>query len=806
MKKYQPKDFEQKWQQKWRDTKIFSPDIRNATKPFYALMMFPYPSAEGLHVGNMYPFTAVDIIARYKRMNGFDVFVPIGLDAFGIHSENYALKVNKNPMELTDITGKHYYDQLTMIGNSFDWTKTLETHKSEYYKWTQWIFIQMYKAGLAVQKEATVNWCPSCLTVLADEQVISGKCERCSTEVVQKELKQWFFRITEFADQLLTNLESEAWSDRIRLIQKNWIGKKSGINITYQIEGSLDEVVCFTTRPDTNFGATFIVLGPEHPLIQKITQKEQFEQVEKYIKDSLKKTEQERIESGRIKTGAFTGSYAINNLNGDKLPIWVSDFVLGNFGTGAVVGVPGHDIRDFEFAKQFGLSIKRVVVGKDGDKSDITQVEQVQEEEGVMINSRFLDGLDIHQATEKIMDYLEEKGWGKRITTYHLRDWLISRQRYWGPPIPMIYCDKCGVVPVPEADLPVILPETNNFRPTGTGKSPLASIESFVNVKCPNCGVDAKRETDVSDNFLDSAWYFFRYPSVGSKDAVFDPEITKKWLPVDLYMGGFEHALLHLMYTRFITMVFKKLGLIDFEEPFKRFIDNGHILSEGMKMSKSKGNVVNPDDYIKEYGADTLRMYLMFLAPITDGGDFRKEAVTGIYKFLQRVWKMIVELPEEAETTTVEKQAISKATKAINEDLESAKRFNTAISELMQLLNAITKQGSASKETKKTFLTLLAPFAPHITEELWEMMGEEYSIHTQKWPTVDEQYLTDAQFNLVIQINGKVRENILIDQALLNDQVEVEKIVLASAKLKKYLENAPKKTIYVPGKVLSILT
>lgn len=803
MKKYIPKDFEQKWQEKWKEDKTFTPNIENAQKPYYALMMFPYPSASGLHAGNMYPFTAVDIMARFYRMRGFDVFEPIGLDSFGIHTENYAIKIKEHPKKITEVTGKHFYEQLMSIGNSFDWTKTLETHDPKYYKWTQWVFVQMYKAGLAVQNEANVNWCPFDKTVLADEQVIAGKCERCGNEVEQRKLKQWFFKITDYADKLLKNLESDAWSERIKQIQKNWIGKKEGINIIYKIEDNEETVTVFTTRPDTNFGATFIVLGPEHPLIDKITKKEDLDEVKKYVEVATKKTEQERLEAGKSKTGVFTGSFAINNLNGAKLPIWVSDFVLGNVGTGAVVGVPGHDMRDFEFAKAFNLPIIRVVISKDGDKGEITKPEQVQEDEGIMINSEFLDGLDIHEATIKIMDYLEEKGWGKRVINYHLRDWLISRQRYWGPPIPIIYCDKCGIVPVPEEDLPVLLPETEDYIPTGTGRSPLASIESFVNTTCPNCGDKATRETDVSDNFLDSAWYFFRYPSVNRDDVVFDPKLIKKWLPVDLYMGGFEHALLHLMYTRFITMVFKDLGLIDFEEPFKKFIDNGHILSEGTKMSKSKGNVVNPDDYIKEYGADTLRMYLMFMAPITEGGDFRRDSIGGIYRFLQRVWQLTQSI-EQKSATKEENKILHQTIKAVSANIESGIHFNTAIARLMELLNFISRQGSADKETIKALLKLLAPFAPHITEELWEMIGEKDSIHLSEWPKVEEKYLEEDEFIIAIQINGKVRDQIKVGK--METEESIKQKALSSKKVQKFIDGIDvKKTIYVPGKILNLV-
>lgn len=788
MTKYQPKDLEKKWQEKWRETKIYTPDLKAAKKPFYALMMFPYPSAAGLHAGNFYPFTAIDISARFRRMQGYDVFEPIGLDAFGIHSENFALKTNTNPMELTEKTAKKFYEQLESTGNSFDWTRTLESHKPEYYKWTQWIFVRMFKEGLAVQKEASVNWCPSCLTVLADEQVIGGKCERCSTEVIQKKLKQWFFKITEYADTLLANLDSGIWSERIRQVQTNWIGRSEGVLVTF------GEVEVFTTRIDTVFGATFVVLSPEHPLVNTLTNKEQKQEVEGYIKAAKKKSELERQE-GKDKTGVFTGGYVKNPLTKKDIPVWVADYVLSGYGTGAIMAVPGHDIRDYEFAKKYKLEIKEVI------KSSKTELPYSGE--GILINSGDFNNLNSEVARKKISEYIAKHKLGSIKTQYHLRDWLISRQRYWGPPIPIIYCDKCGTVPVPEEDLPVILPKTDNFRPTGTGKSPLASIPEFVNTTCPKCGGPSTRETDVSDNFLDSAWYFYRYPSVGDNNQIFDPEITKKWLPVDLYMGGFEHALLHLMYTRFITLVFQRIGLVDFEEPFKKFIDNGHILSEGTKMSKSKGNVVNPDDYVNEYGADTLRMYLMFLAPITEGGDFRKEGVNGIYRFLQRIWNLVLS-ENKSEPSEEELKSLNRTIKAVEEDLSTYIHFNTAIARMMELLNVLSKQGGATLETKKTLLKLLAPFAPHITEELWERLGEEYSIHTSTWPKVDKKYLEDTLVNIAVTINGKVRGVIEVDKNL-PEKVALEK-GLALEKVAKFIGREKiKKTIYIPGKILNIL-
>ena len=757
MDKYNPAKIEKKWAKAWTEKGIYQPDLKKSRKPFYNLMMFPYPSAEGLHVGNVYAFTGADIYGRYQRMKGNAVFEPIGLDGFGIHSENYALKVGKNPVEQAKISEKNFYRQLKLIGNGFAWQNRLETYDPDYYQWTQWIFIQMFKAGLAYRKKAAVNFCPSCKTVLSDEQVIAGSCERCQSNVVKKDLAQWFFRITKYAERLLKNLEKIDWTEKVKIAQRNWIGKKEGINIKYQILNSKYQIKCFTTRPDTNFGATFVVLAPEHGLVEKLLASHPRGEIEKYVDQAKKKTTIERIAEGREKTGVFTGFYCLNQLTNQKMPLYISDFVLMDYGTGAVVGVPGHDLRDFEFAKKFKLPVIRVVVGSNGDKSPIIRIEQVQEEEGKMVNSEFLNGMDIHQATEAMMVYLEKKSWGKRVTTFRLRDWCISRQRYWGAPIPMIYCEKCakkalgekkempGWFPVSDSELPVLLPKVKNWRPEGEGKGPLDKIPEFYEVKCPRCGGKAKRETDVCDTFLDSAWYFLRYPSIDAEnpkseirnskwfdlahhpepvegqilnsndqnskhlgirnlklEIPWNPEITRSWLPVDMYIGGAEHSVLHLMYSRFLTMVFKDLGLIDFEEPFSSFRAHGLLISEGAKMSKSKGNVVIPDKYIKKYGADTLRMYLMFIGPFSQGGDFRDEGIIGIYRFLGKVWRLangqMVRWSDghkkEKNHSTMQpfshlNRLMHQTIKKVTEDIENLS-YNTAIAALMNYLNQLT--------------------------------------------------------------------------------------------------------------------
>ncbi len=1148
--KYDFKKIERKWQLKWDKEKLYQVDVKNSAKPFYNLMMFPYPSAEGLHVGNMYAFTGSDIYGRYQRLKGNDVFEPIGLDGFGIHSENFAIKNKIHPAKMALKTQKRFYEQLHMIGNAYDWPKTLETYDPEYYKWTQWLFLQMYKKGLAYKKKAAVNWCPSCMTVLSDEQVIKKSkvksqkskvqvknqkesneqidvCERCGTEVIKKEMSQWFFKITDYAEKLLKNIDKIDWTEKTKLAQKNWIGRSEGIEINYlinskcnfvllhgytgsskddffpwlkeklekqgcdvfapdlpntkdpnedeqvdfvlknakfdentillghslgavvamkvmekldnkiaglvlvggfvepefkdhsrsftdkfnwkfdfvKIKNSADiinvisdindhiipleqgkllrdklsanltetvaeknhfnnveaksvwesifpEIKVFTTRPDTNFGATFVVLTPENKILSSITTSDHKREVDDYVKKSLEKGEQNRIEEGREKTGVSTGAYCINSLTGKKMPIWVSDFVLGNVGTGAVVGVPGHDIRDFEFAKKFELPIIRVVVGKDNDVSEIIEAKQVQEEEGKMINSDFLNGLDIHDATKKIMDYLEEKGWGKKVVNYKLRDWCISRQRFWGPPIPIVYCDNCkknieeksfelrfrdknsfadlksglktvesralnpeekdryfgnlkigdyikalskitgeklyfeitkiynfknlnelfeekelltkilpnktinsvndleklyvfndeylakinengliaweiknvepGVLAVPEKDLPVMLPKTDDYLPDGTDRSPLARNSEFVNTKCPKCGGDAKRETDVSDTFLDSSWYFLRYPSVDIKDQPFDKDITKKWLPVDMYIGGHEHAVLHLLYTRFVTMVLHDLGMIDFEEPFKKFRAHGLIIKDGAKMSKSKGNVVNPDIYIERYGADVLRTYLMFIGPLKQGGDFRDEGVVGIERFFGRLYYLVNEFIKSPSLKAGLQDGFvierNKLIKKATHDIEELD-YNTIIASLMEFLNLLDKnKEKVAKIDLETLIIILSSFAPHFCEEMWSTFASvpsatadkrdldkyKQSVFRQKWPEFDESKMKEEKVKLIIQVNGKVRDFVEVEIDI--SESKASELVQKREKIMKFIVGKKiKKMIFVKGRLINIV-
>ncbi len=851
---------EKKWQETWERVGLYMADITSAKKPFYNLMMFPYPSAEGLHVGNMYAFTGSDIYGRFKRAQGYDVFEPIGLDGFGIHSENYCIKIGRHPMEHARITEKNFYAQLRKIGAMYDWSKTVETYKPKYYKHTQWLFIQLFKRGLAYRANAEVNWCPSCKTVLADEQVIDGACERCGGFIEKKALTQWFFRITAYADRLDAHLSSLYWSDKVKIAQKNWIGKKEGIDIVYDVVTEEGEkvgfITCFTTRPETNFGATFIAIAPNHEFITQIIRviknKKIVSAIKKYIsgvKDSsIYETLINRIKMKKEKTGVFTCLYGINPLSGRKMPVYVSDFVLSGVGTGAVVGVPGHDRRDFEFAQVFELPVIRVV--SDGvNRDDILTKDDVYEDAGIMMNSSFLDGMTTDAAKIRIINYLESQGFGKKRVVYHLRDWLISRQRYWGPPIPMIYCRSCaekgksyftskksykdeiffkdfdilassmkGWYPVEDSDLPVELPYLEDFQPGNDGVPPLKKHASFYQTICPECQSEAIRETEVSDTFLDSAWYFLRYPSVGSSrehEVAFDPEITQRWFPVSMYTGGAEHSVLHLMYSRFITMALHDMGYLSVDEPFANFFAHGLVIKDGAKMSKSKGNVVNPDEYITLYGSDALRLYLMFMGPYSEGGDFRDSAMEGMSRWVQRVWNITIRVKENNYSVTDNQilRALHRLVKKVGEDIER-RRYNTAIAAMMDFVNILTnRELKISIQDMCVFLQLLAPFAPHMTEELYQrlqdrdmIMDSSQSIHAQQWPTYREELLVDSLISIVIQVNGKVRDSITVSPENGNNQAIVEEQAKRREKVLRYLKDASvRKIVFVPRKLINFV-
>ncbi len=797
--KYNHIKIEKKWSKKWVESKVFVPDLEKAKNPYYALFMFPYPSAEGLHLGNFYAFTSIDVMAKFKKLQGKDVFEPIGWDAFGIHSENYALSIGETPRKMLKRTIANFRKQLSLAGLSCDWTREVDTTTPEYYKWTQWIFVKLFEKSIAYQKEALLNWCPSCKTVLADEQIEGGVCERCKTVSEKRNVKQWFFKITEYAQRLLDGHENMDWSEITKAAQKNWIGRSEGSEVDFIING--EKVTVFTTRPDTLFGATYFVLSPEHPLIKKITTKECKTEINKYVKESGAKSEMERTEN-KEKKGVFTGAYAKNPVNDKMIPVWIADYVLMGYGTGAIMAVPAHDERDWEFAKKYDLEIIEVVQGGKNVQ------EEVYVGDGVAINSEFLNGLQTKEAIQKINKWLDKKKIGKEVINYRLRDWCISRQRYWGPPVPIIYCTKCGAVAVPEKDLPVMLPELEkDWEPAGDGRGPLAKVDGFVKIKCPKCGGPAERETDVMDNFLDSAWYFFRYISSDNNKNIFDKNIGKKWLPIDLYIGGNEHAVLHLMYTRFITMALHDLGLVNFDDPFKRFRANGMILKDGKKMSKSKGNVVNPEEYGEKVGYDALKTYLLFLGPLCEDRSFTDAGVQGTKRWIEKIARLEDKVLKECKDDMEVIKKIHQTIKRVSDDFENQK-YNTAIARLMELTNVFSAANNISADSWEDFLVLIAPFTPSLAEELWERAGHNDSIFSCKgksvWPEYDSKLAKDETIELVLQINGKVRDKVEVSADISED--EAKKIAMDSQAIKKWTEGKGViKIIFVKGKLVNIV-
>jgi leucyl-tRNA synthetase len=800
---YDPSAIEPKWQRLWAERGTNAVELAKAPRPFYTLMMFPYPSAEGLHVGNLFAFTGNDIYGRFQRLQGYNVFEPFGYDAFGIHSENFALKEGKHPMDLIPRNITNFRRQVERSGLMVDWRYTLSTTEPDYYKWTQWVFLQLFNRGLAYKKKAAVNWCPGCKTVLANEQVVGGICERSGDAVEQRLLEQWFFRISDYAERLLANLDRIDWSESTKTAQRNWIGRSDGAEIDFRAtcaSGDEVDIRVFTTRADTIYGATYMVIAPEHPLVGPLTTASQQKKVVAY----RKRTEKQDIVSRKTsteKTGVFSGSYALNPATGKRIPIWIADYVLMEYGTGAIMGVPGHDARDFEFATKFELPIVRVVCGE-GDRHDSPLAEALTDcDDGRIVNSGPLDGLTVDEAKNKAFEVLG--ACAKPVVNYRLHDWCISRQRYWGPPIPIIYCDDCGPVPVPEKDLPVILPYIDDFKPDDSGVSPLARHEEWYRADCPKCGKSGRRETDVSDTFLDSAWYFLRYPTVGNDDVAFDKTITKKWLPVDSYIGGNEHAVLHLLYSRFVTMVLHEAGLLDFEEPFPRFRAHGLIIREGAKMSKSRGNVVIPDEYIEAWGADAFRTYLMFLGPFEEGGDFRDRSISGPRRFLDRLWASVQSMRSDGAPDAQVMQKLHQTIKKVGEDIPRLS-YNTAIAAMMEYINVLRKaERVPHRDEVLPLIPMVSPFAPHIAEELWEQSGREGSVFDGGWPSFDAALATEGTVELIVQVNGKLRGKIQVARDVTQDSALSQ--ALSNDSVSRFVTGAPKKIIFVPGRLLNIV-
>ncbi|MDE0420263.1 MAG: leucine--tRNA ligase [Gammaproteobacteria bacterium] len=803
--RYDPQAVEAKWQAQWerRGTNAWSDeDLRAARDPYYNLMMFPYPSAEGLHIGNLYAYTGADVNGRYWRLMGKDVFEPIGFDAFGIHSENYALKVGKNPNDLIPENVANFTRTLKRFGGMFDWTHTVNSTDPGYYKWTQWVFLKLLSAGLAERREAPVNWCPSCKTVLANEQVLDGLCERCEATVEQRQLPQWFFRITDYAERLLDNLGVIDWSEKTKKAQANWIGRSEGAEVDFAVAGHDETIRIFTTRPDTLFGATYMVLAPEHPLVSVVTTAGQREAVDTYRDQVAKQDLVERQKIDKEKTGVATGAYCVNPVNGAEIPVWIADYVLMGYGTGAIMAVPGHDTRDFEFAKTFELPIVRVIAASGEDAQ--TPLEAAYVGDGTMVNSGRFDDLSVADGKRAVVDWLAGRGVAEPRVNYHLRDWCVSRQRYWGPPIPIIHCDACGPVPVPEAELPVELPHLVDFQPDDTGVSPLTRATQWYETPCPNCAAPAHRDTDVTDNFLCSGWYFLRYPSADRNDVPFDAEMTRRWLPVDSYIGGNEHAVLHLMYARFLTMALADLGELEFDEPFAKFRAHGLLIRDGRKMSKSRGNVISPDKIVDEFGADTLRLYLLFLGPYDQVADYQSLGIQGPRGFLNRLWQSVVGAENGKPDPDVER-ALHRTIKQVSDQVP-ALQFNTAIAAMMEYLNRVRADGRTAKRDELVpLVVMLAPFAPHIAEELYSRLGHNDGLFdSARWPTYDEAKTVESTLELAVQVNGKVRGRVAV--AADADEASVVAAAKANDNVARYLDGgALRKTIVVPGKLVNLV-
>lgn len=806
---------DKKWQDKWAESGLYKFDPNKEGEKLYVLEMFSYPSGSQLHAGHWFNYGPVDSWARFKRMQGYNVFQPMGFDAFGLPAENFAIKTGIHPQDSTIKNIAKMEEQLKAMGAMFNWENEVVTCSPEYYKWTQWLFLKLYEKGLAYRKKAPVNWCPSCQTVLANEQVVDGACERCGTEVTKKDLTQWFFKITDYADELLDKLDGLDWPEKTVAMQKHWIGRSTGSQVNFKVKDSDLNFDVFTTRVDTLCGVSYVVLAPENPLVDQIVSDEQREAVENYKEETKKQSDIERQSISREKTGVFTGAYAIHPLTGKEVPIWVGDYVLATYGTGAVMAVPAHDERDFAFAEKFNLPINRVIEAKDGSETELPFCEH-----GVLVNSGEFDGLTTAEAKEKIVEKLASMGLGEKKVNFRLRDWLVSRQRYWGAPIPVVYCEECGIVPVPESQLPVELPYDVEFAPDG--KSPLAKSESFVNTTCPHCGKPAKRETDTLDTFVCSSWYYLRYPDNKNTEAPFNPELINKILPVDKYVGGPEHACMHLLYARFITKALRDMGYLNFDEPFISLTHQGLILGpDGLKMSKSKGNTISPDDYIQEYGADVFRMYLMFGFAYTEGGAWSDDGIKSVNRFVERIERIIDTAREAIAKGENNKTTIDKAEKELNfwrhntiksvTDDTDKLQFNTAIARMMEFINALSKYTQEKemnldflKEVVSDYLRLLAPFAPHFSEEQWSLLGNSYSIFNEAWPKFDPKALVKDEVEIAIQVNGKIKNKIMVSSDL--DEEGIKAAALADEKIIAATEGKTVvKVIVIKGRLVNIV-
>jgi len=803
--KYDQFEIEKKWQARWEQAGLYRTDLLSEKPKFYNLMMFIYPSGEKMHIGHAYCYTGADTYGRFKRMCGYNVFQPMGYDAFGLPAENFAIKSGVHPAVSTRENINFIRKQLRMLGAMFDWSKEIDTSSPEYYRWTQWLFLQLFNNGLAYRKEAPVNWCNRCVTVLANEQVVSGRCERCGSPVVRRNMLQWFFRITKYADRLLADLDKVDWPETTKTMQRNWIGRSEGAEVDFSVVGQSIKIPVFTTRPDTLFGATYMVLAPEHPDVMRLTVPERAQQVREYVQAAGQKSELERLYLEKEKTGVPLGSFAENPVNGEKIPIWTADYVLITYGSGAVMCVPAHDERDFEFATKFGLPIREVVLAP--GKEPATPLSAAYTGEGTMINSGRFNGQDSASCRRAIVEELAARGLGRPKVQYRMRDWLVSRQRYWGAPIPVIHCPDCGQVPVPDGQLPVLLPQDVHFVPDGSGRSPLVQSKQFINVKCPRCDRPAKREADTMDTMVCSSWYYLRYPSANCHNAPFDPKITKRWLPVDRA----EHTVGHLLYFRFIAKVLHDLGYLDFDEPALRLRHQGMITMGGKKMSKSGGNVINPDEYITKYGSDVLRLALFFMGPFGEGGEWSDKGLVGITRFLNKVYNLVdmhlaaasrgESPPPMADET---KRLLHTTIKRVRRDIENF-HFNTAVSALMELCAGLARsQAFKDPEAIETLVLLLAPLAPHLAEELFERLGHKESVFDQKFPDFVEELTRSAVITVPVQVNGRVRAKLQVPSDIPED--EIISLAVSHENVKRYTEGKPlKKKLYVPGRIVSIV-